>query len=201
MSQIKRIVVQIWHWKRTLYNIAKKKELAKAGKSFCVRKNFRIHNGRYINIGDNFLAMNGCRIEAWDEYKGDKFEPYIEIGDNVSMNFECHIGAINKIVIGNNVLFGSRVFITDHNHGLGTKEELKQAPNDRRLYSKGPVIVEDNVWIGEGAVILPNVRIGEGSIIGANAVVTKNVEPYSKVVGNPAKVISNVKNNKESKIC
>ena len=57
------------------------------------------------------------------------------------------------------------------------------------MYSKGVVIIEDNVWIGDQACIMPNVIIGKGAIIGANAVVTKNVIPYSVVGGNPAKII------------
>ncbi|MBL4677498.1 MAG: hypothetical protein JKY70_15040 [Mucilaginibacter sp.] len=52
-----------------------------------------------------------------------------------------------------------------------------------------PVIIEDNVWIGETVSVLPGVTIGKGSIIGASAVVTKNIPPYSIAVGNPAKVI------------
>ena len=62
-------------------------------------------------------------------------------------------------------------------------------PSLRKLYSKGPVIIEDNVWIGEGVAILPNVIIGENSIIGANAVVTKDIPRNSVVGGNPAKII------------
>lgn len=54
------------------------------------------------------------RIEAHDFHNGVKFSPEIIIGDNVSINYDCHIGAINKIVIGNNVLLASKIFITDH---------------------------------------------------------------------------------------
>ena len=61
--------------------------------------------------------------------------------------------------------------------------------NMRPMYSKGPVVIEDNVWIGEMVCILPNVRIGKGSIIGANAVVTKDVPANALVGGNPARVI------------
>lgn len=57
------------------------------------------------------------------------------------------------------------------------------------LISKGPVVIEDNVWIGEHACIMPGTTIGKGSIVGANAVVTKDVPPYSLVGGVPAKLI------------
>lgn len=55
--------------------------------------------------------------------------------------------------------------------------------------SKGPVIIGQNVWVGDKATILPGVTIGDGAVIGANSVVTKDVPPYSIVGGNPAKVL------------
>ena len=186
---LKTLVNNLAAYKRSLYAKSVKRKIHSVGCNFHVRKEFRIHNGQYISIGDNFNGMPGCRIEAWDEYEGERFNPTITIGDNVSMNFDCHIGAIQKVVIGNGVLFGSRVFISDHNHGRVTEEEKDIPPNKRKLHSKGSVIIEDNVWIGEGVVILPNVTVGKGSIIGANAVVTKDIVPYSVVGGNPAKVI------------
>ena len=63
----------------------------------------------------------------------------------------------------------------------------------RPLHSKGPIIIEDNVWVGENVCILENVRIGKCSIIGANAVVTHDIPPYSIAVGVPAKVIKKIK--------
>lgn len=84
---------------------------------------------------------------------GQSFKPRIIIGKNVCFNFRCHIGAINEIIISDNVLIGSNVLITDHGHGTTSKEETSIPPYQRSLYSKGSVIIEDNVWIGE------NVRI------------------------------------------
>ena len=63
----------------------------------------------------------------------------------------------------------------------------------RFVTSKGPVIIGNNVWIGDKATVLPNVTIGDGAVIAANAVVTKDVPPYSIVAGNPAKVIKQTK--------
>ena len=63
-------------------------------------------------------------------------------------------------------------------------------PRLRQLVSKGEVIIEDNVWIGNNVCILGGVRIGMGSIIGANTVVTKDIPPYSIAAGVPAKIIS-----------
>lgn len=143
----------------------------------------------YIEIGEHFSTRARLRIEAWDSYQGQTFSPIIEIGKNVHINYDCHIGAINRIKIGDNVLIGSRVLITDHNHGEATLESIALSPVFRPLCSKGPVIIGDNVWIGEGVAILPNVKIGENAIIGANSVVSSDVAANSVVGGVPAKLI------------
>lgn len=149
---------------------------------------FYVKGHKYIKF-ISFTAGPGFRIECWDSYNNYSYEPLIVIGENVNFNYGCHIGAINKIIIGNNVLVGSQVLITDHSHGEVTRDNLLLPPSSRKLYSKGPVIIKDNVWIGEGACILPNVTIGCNSIIAANSVITHDVPPFSLVAGNPAKVI------------
>ncbi|MBO1922991.1 acyltransferase [Thiomicrorhabdus sp. 6S3-12] len=116
----------------------------------------------------------------------------MQIGDNVSINFNCHIGCVNKILIGNNVLIASNVFITDHSHGSINEADLEKPPKDRALVSKGAVIIEDNVWIGDGVSIFANVTIGKNSIIGANSVVTKSIPENCVAVGTPAQVIKNL---------
>lgn len=82
--------------------------------------------------------------------------------------------------------------ITDHYHGNTKKLHEISAimPNMRPLTSKGPVYIGENVWIGDGVVVLPNVTIGTGAIIGANSVVTRDIPAYSVAVGVPAKVIT-----------
>lgn len=92
-------------------------------------------------------------------------------------------------MIGNEVLTGKWVTITDNSHGETDKESLCVAPNKRSVINKGPVIIHDKVWIGDKATILPGVTIGEGAVVGANAVVTKDVPPYSVAAGVPAKIV------------
>lgn len=150
---------------------------------------YYINNPKYICIGDNFGAWYNLRIEAIDEYMEKKFYPSVTIGDNVNIGADCHIGCINKVTIGNNVLIAGRVFITDHFHGRIDREDVGCSPTKRELFSKGPVVIMDNVWIGEGVCIMPGVTIGANSIIGANSVVTKNFDQNSVLAGNPAKLI------------
>lgn len=163
-------------------------QVADLGVNAATRHPFYLKNPRYFSIGNNFSAGPSLRIEAWDEYAGKRFHPKIVIGNGVSLNWNVHIGAIDRVEIGNDVLIGSNVLITDHAHGTLADYFLK--PADRPLRSKGPVIIEDDVWIGEGACILPGVRIEAGAVIGANAVVTTDVPKGAVVGGVPARPIN-----------
>lgn len=103
---------------------------------------------------------------------------------------DCHISAINKVLIGNNVLMASFVYISDHSHGnVNDMDGVVEHPLERPLYSKGPIIIEDDVWLDEKVSVMPGVHIGRGAIIGANSVVTKDIPAYAVAVGAPAKVI------------
>lgn len=159
-------------------------------KTFFVESPINLVGKQYMHIGSYFFSRSGLRIECIDQYNGFKYTPELVIGTHVTFNLNCHIGVINRIVIGNNVLVGSNVLITDHSHGDMSADSLVCAPDKRKLFSKGEVRIGNNVWIGEGVVILPNVSIGNNCIIGANAVVTHCVPDNSVAVGNPAKVIN-----------
>lgn len=150
-----------------------------------------VGGGKSICIGMNFMSQSGLKIECITNYAGKQYHPCLTVGNNVFINSYCHIGCINKIVIGNNVMIGSGVLITDHQHGTLADSDIPVA--DRKLVSKGAVVIEDNVWIGEHVCILSGVTIGEGSIIGANAVVTKSIPAHSLAVGVPATVIESLK--------
>jgi acetyltransferase-like isoleucine patch superfamily enzyme len=129
-------------------------------------------------------------LTAWDSsYIGGNNTPEITLGDGVSIGDESQVTAINKIIIGNGVLTGKKVLITDNSHGEVIRDQMDIAPLKRQVVSKGPVIIGDNVWIGEKATIVANVKIGQGSVIAANSVVTKDVPPYCVVAGCPAKIV------------
>lgn len=167
-------------------------EFKKVGSSAFFAYPMYLKGGKYIKIGSDFNCDHRLRLDAYDEYLGNKYFPEIVIGDHVSIQKDCHIGAINKIIIGNNVLLASKVYISDHSHGEISLETLKTPPAKRQLFSKGPVIIEDNVWLGEGVIVLPGVTIGENSIVGANAVVTKSIPKNSVAAGNPARIIREI---------
>lgn len=144
---------------------------------------------RHIRLDGRFVAMARNRIEAIERHGERRFTPRLHIGDDVSMEYDCHIGCVNEVRIGSRVLIASRVYISDHAHGDTSAENMGMPPNSRPIISKGPVVIEDEVWLGEGVVVMPGVRIGRSSIIGANAVVTHDIPPFSVAVGVPARVI------------
>jgi len=172
-----------------IYSIWLSPEFKNIRQTPSIERPMYLKGGQYMSIGNNFSALARLRLECWDSYEDDKFTPELTIGDNVCMNYNVHIGCINKISIGNNVLFASNIYITDHHHGYADERHIHLSPAKRPLVSKGPVIIEDNVWIGENVSIMPNVTIGEGCIIGANSVVTKSFAANSVIAGVPAKVV------------
>lgn len=152
----------------------------------------KIKGKNHIKIGNNFYAGKLLWLEAIKSYEGITYFPKILIKDNVNLQDFVHIGAVNYIEIGNNVLFASRVYVTDHNHGIyrgNSQSNPDQPPLKRNIFNNESVIISDNVWVGENVIILPGVTIGKGSIIGSNSVVTNDVPPNSIVVGVPGKVI------------
>jgi acetyltransferase-like isoleucine patch superfamily enzyme len=178
---------------RRLYTAWISQEFRSFGENCLIQNNMNLLGGKYISIGKNTTIGKNGVLTAWDRYMNDCFNPQIIIGDKVSIGDYCHITAINKIIIGNGVLTGRWVTITDNAHGSNTFNEIDIPPAKRTLFTKCPVIIEDNVWIGDKVTILPGVHIGYGAIIAANAVVTKDVPAYCVVGGNPARVIKIIK--------
>lgn len=147
-----------------------------------------LHFGKGVGIGD-YTYFLPCT-----QYAGRKYSPQIIIGDNCSIGKRNSFAAIDRIQIGNNVLFAGYVHITDHSHGY---EDINIPVKKQKLISKGPVVIEDDCWLGFGCEILSGVHIGKHSIVAARAVVTKDVPAYSIVAGNPARIVK--KYNSETK--
>jgi len=144
----------------------------------------------YVSIGSHVMLEKNIQLTAWHQSNNDeKHHPKIIIGDGCTIRACANITAISSITIGQHLLTGTNVLITDNAHGEVTREMMKIPPILRPIHSKAPVTIGNNVWIGDNACILPGVTIGDGAVIGANAVVTHDIPPYSVAVGIPAKVI------------
>jgi len=165
------------------------KILKKNNKGLLIGKKFITKNPQYIKCGENVVIGDNSKLLCWDSYQGQRNEkePEIRIGNNFNATRGLTIQAVNKVTIGNNVLIASDVFIIDYNHGINPL--LESYLNQPLGPCGGGVLIDDGVWIGNNAVILPDVHIGEKSIIGAGAIVTRDIPAYSIAVGNPAKVI------------
>ncbi len=109
---------------------------------------------------------------------------YVSIGDYSGIGINARVQG--PLTIGKHVMMGPDVIIYTRGHHTERTDIPMMEQGDTMAQ---PVIIEDDVWIGARAIILPGVTIGKGSIVGAAAVVTKDVEPYSVVGGIPAKLI------------
>jgi acetyltransferase-like isoleucine patch superfamily enzyme len=140
---------------------------------------------RYLRYGKDIHVGAGTKLWAPDKlYIGD----YVYSGKQVHIESNCEIGSF--------ALIANRVSIVGrHDHDfrkIGFPVRFSPWIASERYICKWrqeAAIIEDDVWIGYGAIILTGTRIGKGSIIGAGAVVTNDVEPYAIAVGNPAQVI------------
>ncbi|MFH0395577.1 DapH/DapD/GlmU-related protein [Streptococcus sp. A34] len=156
-------------------------------KARLIRFPFVVRGKKYINFGNNLTVGRYCRFDVL----GVHSTKILKFGNNINIGDAVRISCIEGIKIGNNALIGSRVLIIDNSHGSYTGAEQDSPlikPNERKLTSS-PIVIKDNVWIGDGVVVQKGVTIGEGSIIGANSVVTKSIPPHSIAAGVPANII------------
>lgn len=157
-------------------------------KARIIRTPIIIRGKKYIDFGEQLTTGVGCRFEAYSQDES----PTIIFGHDVQINDYVHICGMKKVLIGSNVLIASHVYISDNSHGIykgGESDSHPSIPPKKRDYNVVPTIICDNVWIGEGVIVMPGVTIGEGSIIGAHSVVNKSVPPFSIAVGSPARVV------------
>mgnify|MGYP004641149393 FL=1 len=178
-SLIKAIYMHIVH---ACYYI----RFSKIGRKCFIGRRARINQCKYISMGDQCRIGNDCRISVYKEFGGKVNTPELIFGDRVYMGDHISILCADKILIKDDVLMASYIMITSENHGMDVEGEIGYGK--QKLITQ-PVTIENGVWIGEKAIILPGVTIGEKAIVAAGAVVTKDVPPYTIVAGNPARIL------------
>ena len=184
----------VWLLVRRACSVLKSTYLGRVfgGRGLYLGPGCRVSGSRFIRFGADFYAHGHLWLEALTSYNGQRFQPRIEIGDEVSVSERVHISCIDRVRIGRRVLVGSGVYIGDHHHGIYSGVEQTHPdvpPAQRPLGGGGPVFIEDDVWIGDNTVIVGPVSIGRGSIIGANSVVRRDIPERTIAGGAPARVI------------
>ena len=134
---------------------------------------FRRHDAKRVGDGcfyiDKIIWLNGDRIE---------------MGEKVGFNYGCYVNGFGGLTIGDRTIIGPYTMIHTANHEMDTDRPIPEQD-----WNLGPVALGADCWIGMGVCILPGVTLGDGCVVGAGSVVTRDAEPYSIVVGNPAKAI------------
>lgn len=143
----------------------------------CIRQKKDFHFGSGLSTGRN------CRIEVFGAGR-------IEMGERCQIGDNVHLVASSRLIIGDDCLFASKVFVSDTSHGsYGSNGSAPcTRPVDRPLTSD-PVTIGNRVWLGESVVVLPGVTIGDGCVVGSGAVVCKSLPANSVAVGAPARVV------------
>lgn len=153
--------------------------------------------GKHMPYSDSRLSFGSKKVRALcgklmlrhcgknvNIEKGANFSADISLGDNSGIGINSELSG--SITIGNDVMMGPYCMMYTSNHGM----ERTDIPMWRqKSEAPRPIVIGNDVWIGSRVIILPGVHVGDGSVIGAGSVVTKDVEPYSVVAGNPARLI------------
>jgi len=152
----------------------------------------RVLGGRHVSFGRGIYVERNLWLEAVTSYRGQRFHPQIVIGDEVCFSDGVHISSIASVAIGSGCLFGSKIYVSDHNHGIYRGQQQSspdEPPAHRLLGGGGPVVIGENVWVGDNSVILGPATIGRSAVIAANSVVRGEVPANTIVAGAPAKPI------------
>ena len=158
----------------------------------------KMHNIKCVGkcyIGGGKISNNGIMVfgdgvivrPSVDMYTHTP-ESRIELGCKTEIGNHSTISAYNEIIIGNSVLTGPHVFISDHNHNYDNPK-LPVCEQGVKIKAGARVVIDSGTWIGTNAVIVGDVHIGKNCVIGANSVVLHDIPDYSVAVGMPAKVI------------
>lgn len=150
-----------------------------------IRRPFYVRGKNSLTYGYGFTTGRQCRFDL-----KPKGESKLIFGDNCKIGDRVHVVCYGEVIIGNNCLLASNIFISDTSHGTYEYDSAGPdvIPDNRKLHIKN-IKIGNNVWIGENVCIMPGVNIGDGCVIGANSVVTKNVVSNSIVAGVPIKVL------------
>ncbi len=193
--------------RRILYHEARAiaTRMRRAGKNFSLGEGVLIRHPGLLSVGDNVRLLDYCFLDClsrdgvslgnnvllernvWVRLTALAEDPGagLEIGDGTSIGAFSVIGAGAGVRIGSNVMLGQRVNINSEMHRF----EDPAVPIREQGAIREGIVVEDDCWIGSGAIVLDGVTVGRGSVVGAGSVVTRDLPPFSIAAGVPARVI------------
>jgi len=139
-----------------------------------------------VYLGDDVIVSRNCVIRG--KTGSVRIEDKTDIGCNTILSSTTGIFIGRSVLIGGNCYIGGGRYLSDR---------LDIPMMEQGVYSQGPVVIADDVWLGAGVIVLDGVSIGKGCIVGAGAVVTKDLPDYAVAVGVPARIIRNRKETKD----
>jgi acetyltransferase-like isoleucine patch superfamily enzyme len=160
------------------------------------------HVGRRLALEQGIPEVTGSlaivlgddvRIDGINSFSAAKMydAPVLRIGNRSYVGYGVGISVCREVSIGDDVLIAARVSIMGHDghpvDPIKRRDQSPVVPEDR-----ASIVIDDDVWIGEAAIILKGVKIGRGAVIAAGAVVTKDVPPFTVVAGNPARTVRSI---------
>lgn len=156
-----------------------------------LRKNFA-----KVTMGDGVQLIGVANIEigegscigdyAWLNVCNRDATIRMRLGINVLIGRQSMVSTGGFLEIGDHCLFGPRCSVVDADHGI---DDITRPYGEQPATLGRSIVIEENCWLGAGAVVTGNLTVGRGSVIGANSLVTKDVEPFSIVVGSPARLV------------
>lgn len=133
----------------------------------------------YVELRDAVQINRDCILEIFDGGS-------ITIGEQVGLQRGCIlVSAVQPIIIGRRAEIASSCAFFSYDHGIEPGREIFGQP----LTSKGPIIVEEDAWLGNGVTVLSGVRIGRGAVVAAGSVVARDIPDFAIAAGSPARVI------------
>lgn len=163
-----------WHWAAIKTRILYRKAFGLIGRGTVIVDPKILRGVENIFIGDRCSIYGGVWLQCEPECGP------IRVGEGTYLGHDVHIHAIDPITVGAHCVFADGVFVGSSDHGRNNRAEVVPS---------GPIVIGDNVFVGQRAIILGGVTIGDGATIGAGSVVTKDVAPGAVVAGVPARVI------------
>lgn len=158
------------------------------GRRSWLKKPDQIYGASRIFIADDVRIEKGAVLYAVRNYSEDDYEGRIIIGRGSFLNRYFNASSAIGIEIGEDVAFGSNVFLCDYDHDYSDPRVGRIAS---KLIIKGPIKIGDRCWLGANVYVASGVELGEGCVVGANSVVTKSFPANTVLAGAPAKAVRN----------